>query len=52
MRLPTVLIETDAGPVLINECDFDEKNHKLCQEKPEKKPAKKPAAKKPAAKKA
>jgi len=29
MKLETVEIETEAGPVVINKSDFDEKTHKL-----------------------
>jgi len=48
MKLNTVTIKTDAGPVVINESDFDKSKHKLHESKPKKepKPNKAPAAKK------
>ena len=46
MRVPTVLIQTENGPVLINESDFDKSIHKLATD--ETKPTK--TAKKTAAK--
>lgn len=35
--IPTLEVMTDKGPVVINECDFDPKIHKV---KPEEKPKK------------
>ena len=37
VKVPTVTIEGDKGPVTINEADYDEKVHKLADEKPAKK---------------
>ena len=45
MRVPTVLIQTENGPVLINESDFDKSIHKLFEEPKPTKTAKKTAAK-------
>lgn len=41
MKLPIVVIETENGPVEMNESDFDEKIHKLYKEKPVKNEKKK-----------
>lgn len=34
MKVETVEIQTENGPVRINKSDFDEKKHKLAEEKP------------------
>ncbi len=38
MKCETVTISTDAGPVVINKCDFDQAKHKLHKNKPGPKP--------------
>lgn len=49
MRLPTVLIESKNGPLVINESDFDGKVHVLWSDKPKPEPVTKlkPVKKKP-----
>jgi len=36
MKLETVTIDTDSGPVVINKCDFDDKIHKVHDSMPKK----------------
>lgn len=40
MKVETVEIQTENGPVRINKSDFDEKKHKLVSDKPKRSKAK------------